>query len=624
VSAGIGVDLGKTGCRAVTAEGRSAEGPGAPGLADPGGVEAALAAVRPVVDRVILPGQTPDVIVVGAAGAQSGSGAALAEALAEAYPGTGVGVTTDAVTAHAGGLGGAPGAVVAIGTGSVAVGLAADGRLALAGGWGPWLGDDGSGWWIGREALRAVLAAYERRGPSTSLTDAARARYGERETLTSAIHGDGGVARTVAAFAPDVLAAAEAGDPVAVGVLDAAVGEWVSLAGAVSARAEEPAVALVGGLGGARWLRDRFARRLPADLRLVPSAGAPVDGALLLATRTDLPHEALVVRRVATGSVRPSTGVDRLATEQVRADLADLDVRPAEDVVAELLASQARVPDAMAAARGALVAAVRAATTALDRGGRLIYVGAGTPGRLAAQDAAECPPTFGTPPDRVVAVLAGGSDATSAAVEGAEDDAAAGARDLLALGPGPDDLVVGIAASGRTPFVVAALRAAREAGAPTAAIVSNPGSVLAAEADIAIELLTGPEVLSGSTRLAAGTAQKIALNVISTGAMIGHGKTYGAWMVDVMATNDKLRRRAARILREAAGVDDAAAVAALAASGWRVKPALVGLLAGVDVTLARDALAAHGGRVRAAVAALGSGSPGSSGSSGSSGPGGLP
>ena len=266
-----------------------------------------------------------------------------------------------------------------------------------------------------------------------------------------------------------------------------------------------------------------------------------------------------------------------------------------------LLAAESAVPAALAAASAGLAAAVERAAEALTAGGRLIYVGAGTPGRLAALDAAECPPTYGLPPDRVVAIVAGGDLAESTAVEGAEDDAAAGADDLAALGVGPKDVVVGISASGRTPYVLAALESARAAGAKTVAIVNNPGSPAVLVAEVAVELLTGPEVLAGSTRLKAGSAQKVALNVISTGAMITAGRTYGAWMVDVIASNEKLRRRARRILREATGVDDDTALAALEDAGWHTKTALVALLAGVPADVARERLERHGGWVRRAV-----------------------
>lgn len=303
----------------------------------------------------------------------------------------------------------------------------------------------------------------------------------------------------------------------------------------------------------------------------------------------------------APAGVPAGVDVDRLATEQVRADLHDLDERPPGDLVELLLEAEATVPEALAAARPALVAAVGLAAQALGEGGRLLYVGAGTPGRLAALDAAECPPTFGTAPDRVVAVLAGGQGADRRAVEGAEDDEAAAARDLTELAPGPLDLVVGITASGRTPYVLAALETAHAAGARTVAVVNNPASPASRRADVTVELLTGPEVLSGSTRLKAGTSQKVALNVVSTAAMVLAGKTYGGWMADVVASNEKLRRRARRILREATGVDDERAVAALEAADWHTKTALVALLAGVEPGPARALLDRAGGRVRRAI-----------------------
>jgi N-acetylmuramic acid 6-phosphate etherase len=254
-------------------------------------------------------------------------------------------------------------------------------------------------------------------------------------------------------------------------------------------------------------------------------------------------------------------------------------------------------------ARVEIASAVSLVEAAFAAGGRLVYVGAGTPGRLAALDAAECPPTFGTAPDRVIALLAGGADAASSAVEGAEDDAEAGARDVRGAEVSSRDVVVGISASGRTPYVLAALEAARDAGAPTVAIVNNRGSLAATVADLTIELDTGPEVLSGSTRLKSGTSEKVVLNTISTSAMVRTGKSYGAWMVDVQATNEKLRRRACRIVREAAAVDAETALRTLAAADWNTKTALVALLADVDVDEAQRRLDLADGRVRPAVAA---------------------
>jgi len=304
-----------------------------------------------------------------------------------------------------------------------------------------------------------------------------------------------------------------------------------------------------------------------------------------------------------TGDAASGGGVDvdLLATEQARPGLDDLDERTPAALVDVLLEAESAVPAVMAAARDSLAEAVALVEQALAAGGRLIYAGAGTPGRLAALDAAECPPTYGVAPDRVVAVLAGGQAASDSAVEGAEDDADAGRRHVTALRPSQRDVVVGISASGRTPYVLGALEAARAAGARTVAVANNPGSPAAERADVAVELLTGPEVVAGSTRMTAGTAQKIALNVLSTAAMVRVGRTYGAWMVDVQTTNDKLRRRAARIVREVTGVNAETAEAALSAADGSTPAALVALLSGVGPDEARARLVAAGGRVREAL-----------------------
>lgn len=596
----VGVDLGKTGCRARTDAGVEAAGTGAPGLAEHGGVDAALGAVLAVLDELPRPGSV-QAVAVGAAGAEAAPAAAreLARALAEALPGARTAVTSDSVAAHVGALGGRPGAVLALGTGVVALAVDAGGRRTQVDGWGPWLGDDGSGAWIGREGLRAVLMHREGRGPATALTAAATARFGDLQALPATLAAAGSTARTTATFAPDVLAAAAEDDEVAADVVARALACWVELGTSAVQAAGVPELALVGGLSAAAsptW---------PAGVHLVGAAGDPAAGALLLAQLTDLPHEEAVVRcgpvHVAAPRTTSVDNVDVLATEQSRPDLADLDTYDADQLVQVLLEAEATVPAALAAAAPALARAVDLARGALTSGGRLLYVGAGTPGRLAAVDAAECPPTFGVTPDQVVALTAGGEGAATQAVEGAEDDRGSAVADLDARGLAARDLVVGITASGRTPYVLAALEHARAAGAATVAVVNNPHSPVAAAADVAVEVLTGPEVLGGSTRLKAGTAQKIVLNVVSTGAMVGAGHAYGAWMVDVAASNEKLRRRARRIVREATGVDDPTALAALEASGWRTKTALVAVLAGVDATEADRLLSEGGGRARVAV-----------------------
>ncbi|MDU3935987.1 MAG: N-acetylmuramic acid 6-phosphate etherase [Serratia liquefaciens] len=259
---------------------------------------------------------------------------------------------------------------------------------------------------------------------------------------------------------------------------------------------------------------------------------------------------------------------------------------------------------------GALVSESRnPATLRLDEmttlemvtGGRLIYLGAGTSGRLGVLDASECPPTFGVPHGMVIGLIAGGPGALLKAVEGAEDDAALGEADLIALDLTATDMVVGLAASGRTPYVIGALRYARQLGCPTAAISCNPDSPIAHEAQVAISPVVGPEALTGSTRLKSGTAQKLVLNMLSTGAMVKLGKVYQNLMVDVKATNVKLVDRACRIVVEATGAERSQAEAALTQTGFEVKPAILMILAGVDAEEAQLRLKQHDGYLRAAL-----------------------
>jgi N-acetylmuramic acid 6-phosphate etherase len=288
-----------------------------------------------------------------------------------------------------------------------------------------------------------------------------------------------------------------------------------------------------------------------------------------------------------------------LVTERHRPDLADLDLRSTGELVELLAADQAEAIAAIVAERERIAAAIDAVVERLRRGGRLIYIGAGTAGRMGMLDAVECPPTFNT--DRVVGVLAGSSAAIERSREAAEDDAAAGAADLDALAVTADDAVVGIAASGRTPYTIGAVRYAREVGATTIGISSNPAAELSLEVAHPIELVTGPEVIAGSTRLKAGTAQKVVLNLFSTISMVRLGKTFGNLMVDVRATNVKLRDRARRIVADATGVDADTAAQALDTADGDVKVAIVMLLSGVDAGVARDRLDARGGVVRAAL-----------------------
>ncbi|WP_113628125.1 N-acetylmuramic acid 6-phosphate etherase [Pectobacterium peruviense] len=260
-----------------------------------------------------------------------------------------------------------------------------------------------------------------------------------------------------------------------------------------------------------------------------------------------------------------------------------------------------KVPEAIAQVLPAIAEAVDLATASLQAGGRLIYLGAGTSGRLGVLDASECPPTFGVPHGLVIGLIAGGPGALLKAVEGAEDDPALGEADLKALNLTAADMVVGLAASGRTPYVIGALRYARDAGCRTAAISCNPHSPIAQEAQVAISPVVGPEALTGSTRLKSGTAQKLVLNMISTGVMVKLGKVYQNLMVDVKATNVKLLDRACRIVVEATGADLDRARQALVQSDNDVKPAILMLLANIDVEVARERLKQHNGYLREAL-----------------------
>src|SRR6476619_8167811 len=271
------------------------------------------------------------------------------------------------------------------------------------------------------------------------------------------------------------------------------------------------------------------------------------------------------------------------------------------ELVELMNAADATVAAAVVAAAPAIAARIDAVSTRLSDGGRLVYVGAGSSGLIAALDASECEATFSTEPGQVLALVAGGTSARPLVQAAAEDDREAGVADVTAIGIGPSDAVVGISASGSTPYVLGALDAAGTAGALTACVVSSPESPLGSIVDHEIVVPVGPEFIAGSTRLKAGTAQKLVLNTISTVSMIRLGKTYGNLMVDVVATNDKLRDRVRRIVELATGASSAEVAAALDASDGEAKVAIVTLLAGVDASTARERLARAGGVVRKAL-----------------------
>lgn len=294
-----------------------------------------------------------------------------------------------------------------------------------------------------------------------------------------------------------------------------------------------------------------------------------------------------------------------LLTEQANPASASLDQLSSSELVDLFCREDEKALLAMEAAAPALAEAVEAISARLRSGGRLFYLGAGTSGRLGVLDAAECPPTFCTPPELVQGVLAGGAPALLRSSEGLEDLREAGRHDLIERGFSPGDALVGIAAGGTTPYVLGGLEHARAIGALAIAMACVPSEQAPMPCAIDIRLVTGAELLTGSTRLKAGTATKMALNIISTGVMVRLGKVYGNRMVDVAVTNSKLEDRALRILKDLAGVEREQGPALLAAAGGSVKRALVMAAAGLSAEQADEALGAHDGQVRQALEQLG-------------------
>lgn len=291
-----------------------------------------------------------------------------------------------------------------------------------------------------------------------------------------------------------------------------------------------------------------------------------------------------------------------LSTERENENTRDLDMLSVHEAVSLMNEQDATVAAAVKKVTPVVAQAIESIVARMSKGGRLIYVGAGTSGRLGILDAAECRPTFSVPDGVVVGVIAGGERAIQFAVEGAEDSEQDAIDDLAKIKLNSDDCVVGIAASGRTPYVISALSYARNVGALTVALSCNSDALISKGADHAIEVITGPEVLTGSTRLKAATAQKMVLNMISTISMVKLGKTYGNLMVDLTITNEKLHERALRMIERVAGISRDKAEAVLQHANGELKVALVMAAAGVDVGQARARLSSAGGHLRGAIA----------------------
>ncbi len=501
--------------------------------------------------------------------------AELRKLSAEVWPEAAIVTGSDRESGFAAAFGESDGIAVNAGTGSSITGRCA-GRLERAGGWGHILGDAGGGYYLSLQMLRFVLRDYDLHRRSGGLAQEILRALGLNDLNELVRWAQTAGKMEIAMLAPIVFAAGASGDAEVNDILRAGARVLAEYTCAVADRLQFPAppVAMLGGLFRGHSIYVKAYQRELAEL--LPAANVfvaeqpPALGAAWLA-----------LGRTATLQPKPETPpleIARAATEQINERSLGLEVLSPRELVDLFVSEEEFVEVALRSAAESLANGITLVAAALKNNGRFYYVGAGTSGRLGVLDASEIPPTFGAPPDLVQGIIAGGAGALRRSIEGAEDDATAGARAMVERGVTAADVVCGISASGRTPFVLGALRRARECGAHTLLLTCNPPNDSAPdEFDLRIDLPTGAELLAGSTRLKAGTATKVALNILSTGAMVQLGRVHGNLMIDLAATNDKLRDRAARLLMQIAGGDYEAARTQLARHGWNVRAALAGL-----------------------------------------------
>jgi N-acetylmuramic acid 6-phosphate etherase len=528
-------------------------------------------------------------------------------------------ITHDAEVALIGGVGHRHGAVLIAGTGATAYGVNTHGAAWRADGWGYLVGDEGSAYWIGVEGLRAAARAHDGRGPATALEDLLVSHLGlsDADALVTLIYADasgskGQVVPRLANLAPLVSHAARGGDTVAQAILQEAGRRLSNTLNAVvrglNMTNEAFEAVLMGGVLRARdlvWKTVTVAlKEIAPRARVIEPRHDAAVGAALLAQQAG--EERVEKEAEEPGESGEGNGKKEAIpiTETRNPRTAAIDTLSSLEIVKLINDEDAGVAPAVRQELPQIARAMDVIVERLRQGGRLLYFGAGTSGRLGVLDASEIPPTFNASPDLVQGFIAGGDVALRRSVEAAEDDAAAGAQVVRDAGVNEADVAVGITASGGAPWVLSAVTEARRRGAATVAITCNPDSLLARLVEVVIAPVVGPEVVAGSSRMKAGTAQKMVLNMLSTATMIRLGKVYDNLMVDVQPTNVKLRHRAIHILREAAGVDSEAARRALKATEDQIKPALVMLLTGVDADEARQRLAAAKGFVRRAVKGL--------------------
>jgi N-acetylmuramic acid 6-phosphate etherase len=507
------------------------------------------------------------------------------------YPGMPLVLENDAVGALVAGVGRRYGVVTISGTGMIAVGSDETRQTVRAGGWGHYI-DQGSGYAIAREVLSAIARSYDGHGPQTALTASVQAALHlstSADIIAWAYDPERKISQ-VASLASHAVHFAEAGDPVSVGIISRAAEALANTTNQVISRLnfnDEPIPLVMSGsiFKYSTLLRGLFTQWVQAVYPNVETFTTERDasiGAAFLALH--------YLGMGEFGQWQATASLPKRATERRNILTMESQGWATGDFLARMNIEDARVAGVIAGQLPKITALIDAAAERLAQGGRLIFLGAGTSGRLAVLDAAECRPTFSAGPESVVGILAGGPDAMLNAVEGAEDSADAGAVAMVTHEASALDVVIGVAASGNTPFVIGALQTANARGALTGCLVNVVGSHIAELVQHPIVLATGPEVLTGSTRLKAGTAQKLALNMISTATMRAIGRTYENLMTNMQASNIKLRKRAWEIVMEAASIGYEEAESLLELADGEMKTAIVMARFGVDAEMARARL----------------------------------
>jgi N-acetylmuramic acid 6-phosphate etherase len=498
--------------------------------------------------------------------------ASLTKLCAEVWPKATIVTGSDRESGFASAFGDGDGIAVNAGTGSSITGRR-QGQVDYAGGWGHILGDAGGGYDLSLETLRFVLRDYDLHRRSSDLAQEVLRALALNDLNELVRWAQTAGKMEIATLAPVVFAAGAAGHEQVNDILRSGARVLAEYSCAVADRLEfrAPPVALLGGLfqghsiyvAAFRWW---LAEILPAASVFVAEKHSALGAAWLALGQTP---------EMASLPQKPLPEIALSATEQINERSLALEKLSPREFVDLFVNEEEFVQDALRAAAAPLAEGVSLVAAALQNNGRLFYVGAGTSGRLGVLDASEIPPTFGAAPELVQGIIAGGAEALHRSVEGAEDDATAGALAIAERGITAPDVVIGISASGRAPFVLGALRRARGCGARTLFFTCNPPNDSAPnEFDLRIDLPTGPELLAGSTRLKAGTATKVALNILSTGAMVQLGHVHGNLMIDLAATNDKLRDRAVRLLMRIKDCDYETARRKLAQHAWKVRAAL--------------------------------------------------